>query len=444
MQHKPLTFHRSNQLREKAKKLIPAGAHTYSKGDDQFPEMSPGFIVRGKGVDVWDADENHFIDWGMGLRSVILGHAHPEIIEAAQKQLAFGSNFVRPAPIEVELAENLHTLIPCAEMVKFAKNGSDVTTAAVKLARAYTGKDIVIRCLDHPFFSVDDWFIGNTACDAGIPNATKNLTKNFAFNDIESLKKLIEQFSQEIACVIMEVVTTEAPKPDFLEAVRELTQQNGIILIFDEIITGFRFHEKGAQSYYNVTPDLATFGKAMANGFSVAALVGRKELLELGGLEHHKPRVFLLSTTNGAETHALAAAIKSIEIQKDGQVRKHIWQIGQLLIDGFNAVTKELGLEKRLYMRGFPCGPEIRYLSAENTPDLGLRTLFLQEMIQQHILVPYIAVSLAHTTEHVDQFLQATRNIMPTLVEAIEKNCIDQFIIGEKVKPVFRKYNAYT
>lgn len=444
MQDKPLTFHRSNQLREKAKKLIPAGAHTYSKGDDQFPEMSPGFIVRGKGVDVWDADENHFIDWGMGLRSVILGHAHPEIVEAVKKHLELGSNFIRPAPIEVELAESLHALIPCAEMVKFAKNGSDVTTAAIKLARAYTGKDRVIRCLDHPFFSVDDWFIGDTACDAGIPHAIKNLTKHFAYNDIESLKKIIEQFPQDIACVIMEVVTTEPPKPGFLEAVRDLTQQHGIILIFDEIITGFRFHEKGAQSYYNVMPDLATFGKAMANGFSVAALVGRRELLELGGLEHSKPRVFLLSTTNGAETHALAAAIQSIEIQKNGQVRKHIWQIGESLIDGFNAVVKEFGLEKRLHMRGFACGPEIRYLSAENTIDLGLRTLFLQEMIQQHILVPYIAISLAHTPEHVDQFLDAARNIMPVLVEAIEKNKIDQFIIGEKVKPVFRKYNDHT
>lgn len=441
MQNKRLVFDESNALREKAKQLIPGGAHTYSKGDDQFPEVSPGFIVRGEGVDVWDVDNNHFVDWGMGLRSVILGHAHPAILKAVQKHLLLGSNFIRPTPIEIELAESLIDLIPCAEMVKFAKNGSDVTSAAVKLARAYTGRDLVVRCLDHPFFSGDDWFIGDTACDAGIPSAIKNLTKHFVYNDIESLHQIVHQFPKKIACIIMEVVTTEKPKPGFLEAVRELTRREGIILIFDEIISGFRFHERGAQAHYKVIPDLATFGKAMGNGFSVAALVGKRDLLELGGLNHNKPRVFLLSSTNGAETHALAAALESISMQKDGQINKHIWHIGQLLMDGFNAITQAFGLEKYLSMQGFACGPYLQCLTPQQTNDLGLKTLFLQEMIQQHILAPYFAISAAHSSSHVEHFLEASRKIMPTLVRGIEKNCIDSLIVGKKIKPVFRKFN---
>jgi glutamate-1-semialdehyde 2,1-aminomutase len=441
MRKNSLNFNQSNALRKKAKNLIPGGAHTYSKGDDQFPELSPGFIVRGKGVDVWDVDGNQFIDWGMGLRSVILGHAHPEIIDAVSKQLPFGSNFVRPSPIEIEVAEHLIDLIPCAEMIKFAKNGSDTTTAAVKLARAYTGRDIVIRCADQPFFSVDDWFIGNTVCDAGIPEVIKQLTYNFRYNDFESLQQLVRDFPGQIACIIMEAASTEAPNPGFLEAIRELTTREGIILIFDEMISGFRFHPKGAQFYYGVTPDLATFGKALANGFSVAALVGRRELLELGGLEHDKPRVFLLSTTNGAETHALAAALKSIELQKDGMVSEHIWKLGHLLIDGFNQIIKSFGLEHYLTMQGFGCSPYIQFLDHENKPDLRLRTLFLQEMIQEGILAPYIAISAAHTISHVEQFLEATQKIMPTLQKGIEGKCFDELIVGPYVKPVFRKFN---
>jgi glutamate-1-semialdehyde 2,1-aminomutase len=441
MPHKPLKFNQSNILREKAKRLIPGGAHTYSKGDDQFPELSPGFILRGKGVDVWDVDGNHFIDWGMGLRSVILGHAHPQILDAVYKQLPLGTNFVRPSPIEIDLAERLVDLIPCAEMVKFAKNGSDTTTAAVKLARAYTGRDIVVRCVDQPFFSIDDWFIGNTACDAGVPEVIKQLTYNFLYNDIESLKQLTTTFPGKIACVIMEVAATEPPKPGFLEAIRDLTQREGIVLIFDEMISGFRFHPKGAQFHYGITPDLATFGKAMANGFSVAALVGRRELLELGGLEHNKPRVFLLSTTNGAETHALAAALKSIEIQTDGSVSEHIWHIGKQLMNGFNQITQKFGLEKYLSMEGLTCNPYIQFLDHQNNTDFGLRTLFLQEMIQQGILAPYLAISAAHTTAHVDHFIEATEKIMPTLLQGIEKKCLNKLIVGHPVKPVFRKFN---
>lgn len=436
-----LTFDKSRELAAKVEKVIPAGAHTYSKGKDQFPEVSPRFIARGKGCKVWDIDDNEFTDWGMGLRSVILGHANDDVIQAVQTQLQYGSNFILPSPIEYQLAEKLVDLIPCAEMVKFAKNGSDVTTAAVKLARAYTGRNVVVRCQDHPFFSVDDWFIGDTPCDSGIPQEVKNLTKNFRYNDLASLEQVLSLHEGDVACVIMEMATTQEPSRGFLEGVRQLTEKKGIVLIFDEIITGFRFHPKGAQFYYGVTPDLATFGKSIANGFSVSALVGRREIMELGGLEHDKPRVFLLSTTNGGETHALAAALKSIELMENGEVCQHIWSIGESLISRFNMLSKEFGLEKNVSMEGIACSPYQMFRNAEGQVDLSLRALFLQEMIQKGILAPYFAISSAHLEFHIAEYIEASKVALSSIKQAIEQGSTDGLLIGQSVKPVFRKFN---
>ena len=220
---------RSALLRTKAHSLIPGGAHTYAKGDDQYPVLSPGFIVRGEGCHVWDVDGNEFIEYGMGLRAVTLGHAYPPVVEAAQKQMLLGSNFTRPAPIELECAEALLGLIESADMVKFAKDGSDATTAAVKLARAYTGRDLVARCGDQPFFSVDDWFIGSTAMAAGIPLAVRDLTVLFRYNDIASLQALFDQHPGEIACVILEAATAVEPKDDFLNSLQALCEKHGTV-----------------------------------------------------------------------------------------------------------------------------------------------------------------------------------------------------------------------
>lgn len=436
-----MNFNKSMELAAIAKRNIPAGAHTYSKGADQFPQLSPKFIVRGKGCQVWDIDGNQFTDWGMGLRSVILGHAHPDVINAVKEELENGTNFILPSPIENQLAEKLIDLIPCAEMVKLAKNGSDVTTAAVKLARAYTGKNIVVRCVDHPFFSVDDWFIGDTPCDAGIPDATKALTKNFRYNDIQSFESVLDQYPNDIACVIMEIATVQQPKPGFLQKIRQLTEEKGIVLIFDEIISGFRFHPKGAQHLYGVTPDLATFGKSIANGFSVSALVGKRHIMELGGLDHNKPRVFLLSTTNGGETHSIAAALKSIELMENGNVSKHIWGLGEVLVSQFNSLSKEFGLENNIYMDGIACSPYQVFKNKDGQIDLSLRSLFLQETIKQGILAPYFAISASHDSTHIDQYLQGARIAMKTMSQAISENSTEGLLTGSPVKPVFRKYN---
>jgi glutamate-1-semialdehyde 2,1-aminomutase len=436
-----MKFDESNRLRERAKRLIPGGAHTYSKGDDQFPQLSPGFITHAKGALAWDPDGNEFLDWGMGLRSVCLGHAYEPVLEVVRDQLEKGVNFTRPSLLEADLAELLVDLVPAAEMVKFAKNGSDVTTAAVRLARAYTGRDMIIRCLDHPFFSVDDWFIGDTAMDAGIPQSAKDLTKHFPFNDAVALERLLLAHRGQVACIILEAAATAAPQPGFLERVRELATQHGAVLVFDEIISGFRWHVRGAQHYYGVTPDLATFGKAMANGFSLSALVGKRDIMERGGLEHSHPRVFLLSTTNGTETHCLAASLRTIQILRDTPIIEENWNVGRQLREGFNELAARHGIGERARMQGVDISPWYAFYDTEGKVDLALRTLFLQETIRHGVLIPYVAISASHRQNEVSRTLDAVDRALKVVVQAMDKGNVDGLLVGPVVKPVFRKFN---
>src|SRR3954471_9868764 len=323
---------RSRELQAKAHRLIPGGCHTYAKGDDQYPAIAPGFIAHGSGCHVWDVDGYQYIEYGMGNRCVTLGHAFEPVVRAAQQEMLRGANFSRPAAIEVECAEHFLSMVDGAEMVKFSKNGSDVTSAAVKLSRAYTGRDMVALCADHPFFSVDDWFIGTTAIDAGIPEAIKKLSVTFRYNDLASVEQIFATYPNRIACLILEPAKYGDPQDQFLHRVRDLCHKHGAVFILDEMITGFRWHNGGAQKLYGIRPDLATFGKALANGFSVSALAGRRELMRLGGLDHcDRPRVFLLSTTHGAETHALAAAIATMEVYKRENVIDHLYRQGSRL-----------------------------------------------------------------------------------------------------------------
>ena len=280
----PPDFSSSRALQPKAHQLIPGGSHTYSKGEDQYPEQAPAFIAHGKGCHVWDLDGNEFIEYGMGLRAVTLGHAFEPVVEAAYRQMQLGTNFTRPAKIEVDLAEAMLEVIDGADMVKFAKNGSDITTAAVKLARAFTGRDLIAICGDQPFFSIDDWFIGTTELNAGIPKAIAEMTLKFRYNDLDSLRDLFDCHPNQIACVVMEAEAATQPAEDYLARVKELCEERGAVLIFDEMITGFRWHLGGAQKFHGVVPHLSAFGKAMGNGFAISALTGKREIMRLGGL----------------------------------------------------------------------------------------------------------------------------------------------------------------
>jgi glutamate-1-semialdehyde 2,1-aminomutase len=298
MNKQPQRFDESRKLSERAQALIPGGSHTYAKGADQFPDHMPGIIERGHGCHVWDVDGNEFIEYGMGLRAVTLGHAFAPIIAAVERTLPTGTNFTRPAKIEIECAEKFLSIIQWADMVKFCKDGSSALDGAVRLSRAYTGRDRIAICGDHPFFSTSDWFIGSTDMPGGIPQWVRSQTVKFRYNNLASLRELFAQYPGEIACVIMEAARTEEPAENYLAGVQALCREHGAMFVLDEMITGFRWHLGGAQRVYGVTPDLATFGKALANGFALSALAGRRELMELGGSRHAHERVFLLSTTH--------------------------------------------------------------------------------------------------------------------------------------------------
>lgn len=433
-------FDKSKELRKRSHLIIPGGGHTYAKGDDQYPEDAPGFIARGEGCRVWDIDGNEFIEYGMGLRAVTLGHAYKPVIDAAFRAAMLGQNFVRPSDLEVAAAEDLLSLIDGSQMVKFGKNGSDVTSAALRLARAYTGRDLVAICADHAFFSIDDWFIGSTAMNAGIPEAVKKLTVKFRYNDIESLRSLFVRHPNQIACVMMEAATAIEPAEGYLQKVQELCHQHGAVFVLDEMITGFRWHLGGAQKFYGITPDLSTFGKAMGNGFSVSALVGRREIMELAGLQHAKPRVFALSLTHGAESHGLAAAREVIRIYKTQNVVERLWQAGETLRNGINQAIARHGIGEYFAVLGRPCNLVYATRDRDKQPSQPFRTLFLQETIARGLLMPSLVVSFAHRDDDLAQTIDGIDQALGVYKRALDEG-IDKYLKCRPVKPVFRAYN---
>ena len=434
-----MNFGKSEALRAKAHDIIPGGAHTYAKGDDQYPERAPAFIERGLGCRVWDVDGNEFIEYGMGLRTVSLGHGFPRVAEAVHRQARMGCNFGRPAAIEVAAAEDLLAIVG-GDMVKFAKNGSDTTSAAVKLSRAYTGRDLVAVCADHPFFSTEDWFIGSTPMGAGIPKAVRDLTLKFRYNDSEGLARLLEEHDGRIACLIMEAATAEEPKPGYLEEVQRLCRKHGIVFILDEMITGFRWHLGGAQRHFGLQPDLCTFGKAIANGFSVAALVGRREIMELGGLRHGKDRVFLLSASHGAEATGLAAARETMAIYQEEDVIGRLFKMGTRLKQGADALIAETGVQGSFAVLGHPANLIYATRDAEGKPSQAFRTLFLQETLKRGLLMPSLVVSFSHGESEIDATLAAMRQALTVYRRALDEG-VERHLVGRAVKPVFRKSN---
>jgi glutamate-1-semialdehyde 2,1-aminomutase len=433
-------FTRSRQLRDRVHDLIPGGCHTYAKGDDQFPELAPAFIARGQGCHVWDVDGNEYIEYGMGCRAVTLGHAYAPVVKAAQEEMLRGANFTRPALVEFECAEKLLGMIEGAEMVKFAKDGSSATTAALKLARAYTGRDHVAFCGDHPFFATHDWFMGTTPLDAGIPQAVKDLTLTFRYNDVDSVRELFDRYPNQIAALILEPAKYEDPEDDYLHKVQDLCHANGAVFILDEMITGFRWHNGGAQKYYNITPDLSAFGKALGNGFSVSALSGKRELMELGGLFHDKERVFLLSTTHGAETHALAAAIAVMDTYQHEPVIQRLNEQGEKLRMGANQVIASHGLSEYVEVLGRPCNLVYATRDQQKRPSQAFRALFMQEIIQRGVLGPSFVISYSHTDEDVEKTVQAVNGAMHLYGRALEDG-VEDYLVGRPTNIVYRQYN---
>jgi glutamate-1-semialdehyde 2,1-aminomutase len=434
-------FEKSGRLRQRSHRLIPGGSHTYAKGDDQYPVLAPGFIERGAGCHVWDVDGNKYVEYGMGNRAVGLGHAYPPVLRAVEKALQDGCNFTRPARIEVECAETFLEMIPGAEMVKFCKDGSDATSGAVRLARAYTGRDLVACCADHPFFSTDDWFIGTTAMSSGVPETTRRLTVTFRYNDIASVKELFARYPGKIAALILEPARTDEPKDNFLHEAQRLCRENGALFILDEMITGFRWHARGAQTLYGIEPDLTTFGKALGNGFSVSALAGKLEYMRLGGLEHNeRPRVFLLSTTHGAETHSLAAAIATMRIYQSEPVIGHLYQQGRKLKEGIEESARRHGLSGHFKVVGPPCCLAYTAMDSQGHPSQAFRSLFLQETISRGVLMPPLVVSYTHDNSAVAQTVEAVDGALAIYARALDCG-VERFLVGRPSQQVFRRYN---
>ena len=429
-----------DEYQKKAHNYIPAGAHTYSRTDEVFPENAPKVIARSKGVYTWDVDGNMYIDFGMACRSVTIGYDYDRISDAAIAQIHNGNTATKASKIEVEAAEEMCRLFPWVDMVKFAKNGSTVTSAATKLARAYTGRKYIARCREHAFFSYDDWFIGSTVMNCGVPREIQDLTLQFSFNDIESVRALFEEYNGEIAALIMEPCDTEEPRDNFLQKVRDLCTEYGVVYILDEMITGFRWDLQGACKYYGVEPDLVTFGKGMANGFSVAALGGRKEIMDMGGLTPGKERVFLISTTHGAEMSSLGALVETINVYKELNVTNHIWKMGKLLTDGIAEIAKRNHIEEYLYTEGADCSPNLVVCGKDKKPSFEHRTVFLHEMMAHGIMMPYIAIAYQHTESEIEQTLEAAEKSAKVLSDALNGD-VCAYINGNIIKPVFRKYN---
>ncbi|MDR4506243.1 MAG: glutamate-1-semialdehyde 2,1-aminomutase [Candidatus Scalindua sp.] len=431
---------KSLKLNKRFHSIIPGGSHTYAKGDDQYPEFALPYIVRGEGCHVWDMDGNDFIEYGMGVRTVTLGHAYKPVVEAAYKQMLNGNNFIRPATIELECAEQLLGMIKGAEMVKFAKNGSDANNGAIKLSRAYTGRDIIAICGNHPFFSVDDWFIGTTPMSSGVSKAAQDLTVKFQYNDIDSVKALFDQYPDRIACVILEPEKEQEPQNNFLHELQKLCKENGTVFILDEMITGFRWHNGGAQRFHDIIPDLSTFGKAIGNGFSVSALVGKKELMGLGGLDHDKERVFLMSATHGAENHGLAAALETMKIYQNEPVVETLWRQGERLASGLSKSIDENSLTNHISVFGRPCCLVYGTRDNENKPSQPFRTLLLQEIIKRGILAPSLVVSYSHTDADIDRTIEAFHEAFVIYQKALNEG-IEKYLVGRPVKPVWRRFN---
>ncbi len=425
-------------------KVIPGGAHTYSKGNDQFPINCPQLFEKGYKCYLYDQNGNKLLDYGMGLRSVTVGYSREEINAGAINGMLKGNNLTKASTMELEAAK-LFVKTVGTEMVKFAKNGSNVTTAAVKLARAYNNKRYVVRC-NQPFFSFDDWFIGTTTVSKGVPCEHYKYTKCFNYNDIESLEKLFEEHRDDICSVIMEPVTKDLPKQyedgtNFLTRVRDLCDKNNTVLIFDEMITGFRYGMKGAGAEFGVTADLLTFGKGIANGFSIAALTGKREIMDLGNI--HTPgheRVFLLSSTHGAEMSSLGALIETIKMYTDHNIIDHIWKYGEQLITTVNQISKDKGVYDYIRLEGLVCSPTIVTNNKDREPCFKFRTLFMQEMIKNGVLMPYIAVSYSHKEDEFDITVSAFAKTIDVYRSALETD-INNYLIGRPIKPVFRKYN---
>ncbi len=417
----------SQALWERASTLIPAGTQTLAKGPTQYVDgVAPKYLARAKGARVWDVDGNEFIDLTMAVGPVVLGYGHPSVDRAIATQLQSGITFSLMHPLEVEVAELVRRVVPGADSVRFSKTGCDVTTAAVRLARAYTGRDKVLCCGYHGWH---DWYIGTTSRGAGVPLATRGMTEVFPYNDLFAL---MEALNDEVACVILEPTIFQAPEPDYLRVLKRACETAGALLVFDEMWTGFRVALGGAQQRYDVVADLACFSKAVANGMPLSVLTGRADVMRL--LEED---VFFF-TTFGGEALSLAAAKATIEDLRDLEVPARLEASGKQLQEGYNQLAAKKGLS-HTKASGLPCRTIINF-DAEAGDPLLQKSLVQQELIRHGVLWSgFHNLSFAHGEAELAHVLAAYDRALDALSTALAKGRLVESLRGRPVQAVFRK-----
>jgi len=421
-------YKKSEQLLDQALQSIPLGSQTFSKSLTQYPKgISPFFIEQGKGSRVWDVDGNEYIDFVNSLAAVTLGYCDKDVDKVVQAQMQNGVIFSLPHTLEIEVAEKLIEIIPCAEKVRFSKNGTDATTASIRIARAYTNKDHIAVCGYHGW---QDWYIGSTTRDLGVPKSVKDLTHKFEYNNIESLVKIFQE--HELSCVIMEPMNIEYPKDNFLEEVKKLAHKYNALLIFDETITGFRYSLGGAQKLYGVIPDLATFGKGMANGYPLSAVVGSDEVMQ-------KVEDIFFSGTFGGETLSLAAASAVIDKYKNDNVIKYLKEIGTYLLEQLNILIDDSNLNDIFYTSGHPAWSYLLTKEQERYNSLEIKTFFLQEVFKRGVLtLGSHNLSFSHSKEDVDRLLEVYTEVLPIIKQHINNQTLLENIQGVMLESLFK------
>ena len=426
-------------------KTVPGGAHTYSRGDDSFPSRVPGILTKARGAYTWSEDRRRFVDWAMAVRSVFVGHANRAVDSSAAYLARRGVNLSRPNPEEFHLAETLLQAFPGMEMVKFGKNGSDATAGAIRLARAATSRDMVLRAAEAPFLGVHDWFIGSTAVGRGVPTAVKDMTTTFNYGDLADLEAKFALLPGRVAAVILEPLGADEPPPGYLEDLKRIVHENGAILIFDEVVSGFRLRYGGYQGLRGVQPDLTAVGKALANGYPLSALMGKRDLMELGGILHQERKVFLMSSTYGPERAGLGAGIAALRTMQQTRNYDRLETQMRKLTEGLRLAFDSRGLNAYLRIRGHPVSPNVSILDADGSESLAAKSLFMNLMADRGILLGthLFSPSFAHGPREIDLTLKAVTAVSDEMARTV-KGLTDSEIAdrtGESVKPVFRSYN---
>ena len=415
---------------ERALKSIPLGSQTFSKSITQYPlGVSPLYIEKGVGSKVTDVDGNKYIDFVNGLASVTLGYCDKDIDQAVIEQLKNGVTFSLPHKLEVIVAEKIINLVPSAEKIRFGKNGSDATSGAIRIARAFTEREHIAVCGYHGW---QDWYIGSTTRNLGVPYSTQQLTHKFQYNDLKSLKTLFHDNKSKIAAVIMEPMNVEFPKDNFLENVKKLAHENGAVLIFDETITGFRFAKGGAQEYFNVIPDISTFGKGLANGYALSAIAGRNDIMK-------KMEDVFFSGTFGGETLSLAAANAVLDKITSQDILAEIAEKGLWLLNRLNKLITNNGFEQYYTTAGHPSWSFLLISKGINTSDYEMKTLFLQEMFKRGILtLGSHNLSSAHDYDDLEKLMTIYEVVLPLLVNADKKNLVKELLYCSPLAPLFK------